>query len=208
MRGLFKIFFALVISPPILVLALHWFVGLYSSTRIYTDLDTIPHNKMALVLGTSKYVKVKGNTQRNLFYSNRLEAAVELYKKGKVESIIVSGDNSTKYYNEPKKMKEDLMKMGIPETKIILDNYGVRTFDSVLRSKTIFNQGAITIVSQEFHNERAVFIARWKGINAVAYNAADVPNSYGPKVYLREIFARTKMMMDLIGGAEPEYSGN
>lgn len=208
MRRLFKIFFLLIVSPPILVLALHWFVGLFSSTRIYSDASNLPTNEVALVLGTSKYVKVKGETQKNLFYSHRLAAASELYKKNKVKKIIVSGDNSTKYYNEPKTMRADLMAMGIPSEDILTDNYGVRTYDSVLRARELFGEGAITVVSQKFHNERAVFIARWKGINAVAYNADDVPNSYGPKVYLREIFARTKMMMDLIGGAEPEYSGN
>jgi SanA protein len=208
MRRLFKIFFILVVSPPILVLALHWSVGLFSSTRIYDDISSLPTNEAALVLGTSKYVKVKGETQKNLFYSHRLAAASELYKKHKVKKIIVSGDNSTKYYNEPKTMRADLMAMGIPSEDILIDNYGVRTYDSVLRARELFGEGAITVVSQKFHTERAVFIARWKGINAVAYNADDVPNSYGPKVYLREIFARTKMMMDLIGGAEPEYSGN
>lgn len=208
MRRLFKIFFALIVSPPILVLALHWFVGLYSSIRIYDDINGLPTNEAALVLGTSKYVKVKGQTQKNLFYSNRLDAAVDLYKKNKVKKIIVSGDNSTKYYNEPKTMRADLIEMGIPAQDILSDNFGVRTYDSVIRAQKLFNQGAITVVSQKFHNERAVFIARWKGINAVAYNAEDVPNSYGPKVYLREIFARTKMMMDLLGGAEPQYSGN
>tara|TARA_R110001592_G_scaffold307299_1_gene580507 strand:+ start:47710 stop:48336 length:627 start_codon:yes stop_codon:yes gene_type:complete len=208
MRSFFKIFFILFISPPILVLLLHQFVGLYSSTRIYSDINNVPTNEAALVLGTSKYVKVKGKTQKNLFYSHRLTAASELYKKNKVKKIIVSGDNSTKYYNEPKTMRADLMAMGIPAQDILSDNFGVRTYDSVLRARELFGEGAITVVSQKFHNERAVFIARWKGINAVAYNAEDVPNSYGPKVYLREIFARTKMMMDLLGGAEPQYSGN
>lgn len=208
MRSLFKLFFILFLLPPILVLAFHQFVGMYSSSRIYDKVSDVPKNNAALLLGTSKYVKVRGNTQKNLFYSNRLNAAHELYKNNKVSKIIVSGDNSGKYYNEPLNMRRDLERMGVPPGDIITDNYGVSTYDSVLRAQQLFGEGAITVVSQKFHNERAVFIARCKGINAVAFNAADVPNSYGLKVYVREIFARCKMLLDLLSNKQTQYSGN
>lgn len=198
----------ILLLPPVLVLALHQFVALYSADVLYNNSSEIPKNGAALVLGTSKYIKVNGKLQNNLYYRNRLKAAKLLYDNKKVNKIIVSGHNSSKYYNEPENMRTDLQSMGVDSADIILDNFGDRTFDSVIRSKVVFNQETITIVSQKFHNERAICIAKFKNINAIAFNAEDVPNSYGPKVYVREIFARCKMFIDLIANKELESLDN
>lgn len=143
----------------------------------------------------------------NLYYRYRIDAAVALYKAKKVVYILVSGDNSRKDYNEPGTMRDDLIAAGIPANKIYLDYAGFRTLDSVVRCKEIFGESAITIISQPFHNQRALFLAQRKGLDAVAFNARDVSKEYGVKVQLREKAARVKMMLDLLFGKEPKFGG-
>lgn len=172
--------------------------------KIYSSTEETPKNKVGLLLGTSKYV-IGGRI--NLYYQYRIEAAVKLFEAGKIDFILVSGDNSLKEYDEPTTIKKDLVKMGIPPSKIFLDYAGFRTLDSVVRSRVIFGQENITVISQQFHNERAIYIATSKGINAVGFNAQDVSEAYGFKTRLRERFARVKMMMDLVFGKEPKFYG-
>lgn len=170
----------------------------------YDSIENIPHNHCALVLGTSKYL-VGGRT--NLYYLNRIQAATYLYFYRKVDYIIVSGDNRTKNYNEPIKMYNDLVEAGIPKERIILDYAGFRTLDSVIRGKEIFGQNQFTIVSQPFHSQRAVYIARKKGIAAIAYNAEDVVNTFSLELFVREIGARVLMAVDLILERQPHFLG-
>ncbi|MCD4792839.1 MAG: YdcF family protein [Bacteroidales bacterium] len=172
----------------------------------YDDIDDIPGNKVGLVLGTSKFI---GKNWLNYYYQYRIEAAVDLYKSGKIKFVLVSGDNSQHSYNEPKTIKNDLIKRGIPAKKIYLDYAGFRTFDSVIRSKKIFGQEKITIISQRFHNERAVFIAKHNGIEAVGYNAKPVTGKNGIKTRIRERFARVKAILDIyILRTKPKFLGN
>lgn len=176
-----------------------------SAIHVYTSVENIPHNKVGLVLGTSKYLK---NKRINLYYKYRIKAAVDLYKSRKIDFVLISGDNSKKDYNEPKDFKSDLMKLGIPEGKIVLDYAGFRTFDSVIRSREIFSQNSITIISQKFHNERAIFIARKNNIQAIAYNAKDVGKYYGFKTLVREKFARVKTILDIYFlNTKPKFLG-
>ena len=171
---------------------------------IYSSIDSVPYNRVGLLLGTSKKLS---NGHLNLYYKYRLDATVKLYKAGKINFILVSGDNHRKGYDEPTSMKEDLVKRGIPENKIYLDYAGFRTLDSVVRSKEIFGQSKITIISQQFHNERALFIAKRKGFDAVAFNAKNVSRRYGFKVRVREYLARVKMILDLTFGKKPKFLG-
>ncbi|MEM8525096.1 MAG: ElyC/SanA/YdcF family protein [Bacteroidota bacterium] len=172
--------------------------------RLYEEADNVPKHLVGLLLGTSKQL-ADGRT--NLYYAYRLQAAAELYKAGKIEFILASGDNSVKTYDEPTDMKADLIAQGVPESKIFLDYAGFRTLDSVVRAKAIFGQTEFVAISQAFHNERAIFIAKWKGINAVGYNAKDIGGRVGLKIHLREALARVKMMLDLIFGKEPKFYG-
>ncbi len=172
--------------------------------KIYSSTKEIPYNRVGLLLGTSKFLT---NGWTNLYYKYRIDAAVKLFKSGKVDFILVSGDNSTKYYDEPSTIKEDLVKRGIPSDRIYLDYAGFRTLDSVVRSKEIFGQSSITVISQQFHNERAIYIANWKEIDAVGFNARDVSLRYGFKIQLRERLARVKMVLDLVFGKEPKFLG-
>lgn len=176
-----------------------------TQSQIYTDVKTIPKNRVGLLLGTSKYLD-KTRKVVNSYYKNRIDAAVTLYMAGKIDYIIVSGDNSTKYYNEPLLMKEDLIARGVPASRIIMDNAGFRTLDSILRCRDVFRQDSMTIISQKFHNQRALYIANHKRVTAVAFNAED-GDSYWD-VTIREKLARVKLMLDLLTNKRARYYGD
>lgn len=170
----------------------------------YNSVEEIPHNKVGLVLGTSKYLAYG---RINFYFKYRIEAAFALYQAGKIDYILVSGDNSSKEYDEPTLMKEDLIALGVPANKIFLDYAGFRTWDSVVRCKEIFGQTNITIISQQFHNERAIFIAHCNDMEAVGYNAKDVNAYFGFKTQMREKLARVKVVLDYLFGNEPKFLG-
>ena len=193
-----------VILLSLAILLPNLFVELGTRKFTYDRVDEIPYNKVGLVLGTTKNT-VAGYL--NPYYVYRIAAAVELFNSGKVDYLLVSGDNSEIYYNEPIAMMNDLIKQGIPEDRIYLDYAGFRTLDSIVRSKEIFGQESITIISQEFHNKRAISIAHFKGVKAVGYNAKDVSFRVGLKTNFREIFARVKMVYDLIFNKQPRFLG-
>ena len=168
------------------------------------DIQKLPNEKVGLLLGTSKILK---SGWKNLYFFNRIDAAEQLYKSGKIKYILISGDNSTKDYSEPEDMQAELLKRGIPADKIVLDFAGFRTLDSVVRAKEIFGQNSFIIISQKFHNERAVYLARKNGIEAYGYNAKDVNKYAGFKTKVREYFARVKVFVDFLLGVEPKFGG-
>lgn len=170
----------------------------------HETLDQAPAMPVALVLGCSPFI----GSLKNLFFEYRMDAAAQLYRSGKVKALIVSGDNSTKEYDEPTAMKEALMKRGVPEQSIYSDYAGFRTLDSVVRADSIFGQKRFIIVSQRFHNERAVFLARQRGLEAEAFNAKDVPAGTGVKTHLREYLARVQAALDVtVLQTQPKFDG-
>ncbi|WP_240623452.1 SanA/YdcF family protein [Brumimicrobium aurantiacum] len=175
-----------------------------AENKTFDDVNKISQNRVGVVLGTAKYRAAGGI---NLYFKFRIDAAVQLYKNGKIDFILVSGDNSTKYYNEPASFKEELIKNGVPAAKIFLDYAGFRTLDSVVRALKVFGQNKITIISQKFHNERAIYLASKNGINAIGFNAKDVGHNYGLKTKIREYFARSKAILDVVFGVEPKFLG-
>ena len=173
--------------------------------RAYDDINSLPHNKVGLLLGTSPLDK-QGNT--NYYFIYRIDAAEQLIKSGKIDYILVSGDNSSVGYHEPTWMRDSLVGRGVPEDRIVLDFAGLRTLDSVVRAKEVFGQDSITIISQLFHNERALYLADHNGINAIAYNAKDVTLWHKwLKIHIREYLARVKMMIDLAINKQPHFLG-
>ncbi|EDN66181.1 sanA protein [Beggiatoa sp. PS] len=160
---------------------------------------------MALLLGTAKYLR---HGRINRYFKYRIDATVQLYKAGKIKHILASGTNHTKYYNEPNEMRKALMAQGVPREAITLDYAGFRTLDSVIRCKKIFSQTDIVVISQSFHNKRALFISDFYGITAIGFNARDVPLRDDLKTPFREIFARSKAVLDLyILETQPKYLG-
>lgn len=203
-RKFFRISLILLISILVMIILSNSSVKRSSKNRIYQSTEKIPYNKVGLLLGTSKRLS---NGNLNLYYKYRIDAAVSLFHAKKIDFILVSGDNSQKEYNEPATIKADLIAKGIPAERIFLDYAGFRTLDSVIRSKEIFGLTSLTVISQQFHNERAIFIAMRKEIEAIGFNAKDVSKKYGFKVQIREKFARVKMMIDLIFRKKPKFLG-
>ncbi len=204
-KKLFKIALITIIILLVSIFVSNYVITNNAKQKMFTDVQVIPKNKVGLLLGTSKYA-IGGGV--NLYYKYRLESAVKLYKSGKIDVILVSGDNGSARYDEPTAFKKDLIKAGIPKEKIILDYAGFRTLDSVVRAKEIFGQNTITIISQQFHNERAIYLAEHFGINAIGFNAKDVSASYGIKVTLREYLARVKVFIDIFIGKQPKFLGD
>ncbi|REH52351.1 SanA protein [Tenacibaculum gallaicum] len=172
--------------------------------KLYNSTENISKNKVGLLLGTAKYLS---DGRINLYYQFRVEAAVTLFKAQKIDFIVVSGDNGTKNYNEPSEFKDDLIEAGIPENKIFLDYAGFRTLDSVVRVKEIFGQTSVTIISQQFHNERALYLANHYDIDAIGYNARGISGKYAVKVQLREYLARVKVFVDILFNIKPKFLG-
>jgi SanA protein len=183
----------------------NWYINRQVRDRIFSDATGIPANHVGLLLGTSKYLR-DGHTL-NPYYIYRIEAAEALLKTHKINYLVISGDNSRKSYNEPEDMRQSLIALGIDSNRIFLDYAGFRTFDSVVRLREIFGQYQVTIISQAFHNERAVYIARREGIDAIGYNARDVGKRFGMMVMLREKFARVKVFVDYLTFKQPKFLG-
>lgn len=167
--------------------------------KIYTETKTLPYREYAVVLGTAKFYS---KDVINQYYKHRLEAAQQLVQEKKVNQLLLSGDNKTPYYNEPKTMTNDLLKMGVVASKIKQDYAGYTTFDSVIRARKVYKLPPFTIISQKFHCERALFIAKFKDIDAICYTAKYPEGAY--QVRIREILARTAMVFNLLIGKEPE----
>ncbi len=172
--------------------------------RTYNSVEEIPHNDVGLVLGTNPFLK---DGTPNPYFRYRVDAVVALFKAGKIDYVLVSGDNRVHHYNEPEAFKKELVQRGIPEARIFLDYAGFRTLDSMVRAKEVFGQTKITVISQKFHNERALFIAHKNGIEAIGFNAHDVPANLGFKTNVREYLARVKLFIDILFSVNPKFLG-
>lgn len=202
--NIFKFFLLLFVAGIIFVAWANYSIKNESAPLVSYNIKDVPEAKTALLLGTGKTLS---NGMPNAYFYNRIKAATDLYKSGKIQYIIVSGDNSSKDYNEPEDMQFALVQQGVPQDRIILDHAGFRTLDSVVRAKDIFGQTKIVIISQKFHNERAVFLAQKNGMKAFGYNAEDVNKYAGLKTNIREYLAKAKAYWDLLLGVEPKFGG-
>lgn len=172
----------------------NWWVIRSTQDKVVNDINSFNGPHVALVLGTSNKLR---NGSANPYFENRIKAAAELYREGKVSHFILSGDNRSIYYNEPMDMKKALITLGVPDSAITLDYAGLRTLDSIVRSKEIFGQNKITIITQPFHSYRALFISHFYDIEAVAVVAQEPNTDAAINIYFREYFARTKAVLDL-----------
>ena len=168
--------------------------------KVFSDIDSIRYNKVGLLLGTTPQARFDRIT--NYFFIYRIDAAEEMYKAGKIEQILISGDeNSLDGINEPECMRDSLVARGVPASDIILDGKGYRTINSVINANKEFGLRSFTIISQEFHNERAIYQAEHLGLdveNLQAYNAKMPKSRRAFLTTIREYFARVKMFIDLI----------
>jgi SanA protein len=179
-------------------------VSVSAKPYMFDRMEEVPHHKVGLLLGTSKRVKGGGY---NPYFLHRIDAASQLFHSGKIDYILVSGDNGTMQYNEPEDMRKELVQRKVPFSRIFLDYAGFRTFDSVIRAHKVFGLDSFVVISQKFHNERALFIAQQQGIQAVGFNAQDISARSGRKVMAREWLARSKVFLDMMTGKKPKYLG-
>lgn len=181
-------------------------VGYAAKGRLYDDVGEIPHRKVGLILGTSP-VSV-WNGRRNYYYDHRIKSGADLYKAGKIDWLVVSGGdyrNSENGYDEPVAMRDSLMKQGVDSLHIILDYDGTRTLNSIAKMHDVYCQDSITIISQEYHNERALYQAKHLGIDAIGYNAK-TPGRRASwwRNRGREVLARVKLFIDVVRGLHPD----
>jgi len=173
--------------------------------RVYDRIDEVPAREVGLVLGTSKHRPDGGP---NPFFLNRIDAAVKLYRAGKVRHLLLSGDNHLNGYNEPVDMRDALVAQGVPAGVVTLDYAGLRTLDSIVRADKIFRLKRFTIISQRDHDDRALLIAKYYGLDTIAYAADDVDFHYAPKAHIHEWFAEIKVVLDLyVLHTKPMYLG-
>lgn len=166
--------------------------------RLYDNVNEIPHREVGLLLGTSPL----GRSGRpNQFYLRRLDATVALYNAGKIDRIIISGARRGDDYDEPAEMKNELVKRGLPDTIFVLDGEGHRTISSIVRVKELFAEDSVTIISQKFHNERALFLASHNEVDAIAFNAENTSSRrWRLMMVLRESLARVKAVAEVVFG--------
>lgn len=165
-----------------------------ASGRLYSGTAEIPHRQVGLVLGCSRRL---GDGMPNPFFASRIRAASELFAAGKVDYLLVSGDNHTQGYDEVTDMRQALLAAGIPANRVYGDCAGFRTLDSMARAHQVFGLNDVTVVSQEFHNQRAIFLARHQGLDAIGYNARDEDLGDVSGTHRRERFARVKAVLDI-----------
>lgn len=205
MRWLKRLVLVLALLMILLLSICNLWIVKSTERKVYTDISKLPPHHVALVLGTSH--KVAGGAPNPYFYK-RIETAAALYKLGKIRHFILSGDNRTRFYNEPWEMRKALIKQGVPDSVITLDYAGLRTLDSIVRSKEIFGQDKITIITQPFHSYRALFISNYYDMDAIAMVAEEPGLEQSFKVRIREYLARTKAVLDLyIFKTEPKHLG-
>ena len=197
LRGLRPFVLDLILAVPVAVLLVVAYANIAATWAsrglIFSDVSQLPRTRVGLVFGTTDRV----DGRENLYFRFRIDAAEKVWKAGKVETLIVSGDNRSRFYNEPQRMREALVDRGIPAGRIVRDFAGLRTLDSVVRSKEIFGADTVLFISQRFHVERAIYLAKAHGIRAYGFAARDVKSAAGLKTRLREVGARVKMWLDV-----------
>lgn len=178
--------------------------------KVYSELDSIRPAPCGLLLGTTPQTRI--GRRRNFFFKNRIDATERLYKSGKIKTILISGDeNSLDGVNEVECMRDSLVARGVPVDDILLDGKGLRTLDAVVRAVTVYDQHSFVVISQRFHNERAIYLAEHLGLdvhNLSGYNAADPTSKTSLLIYFREYFARVKVFIDLLTGRKAQTYEN
>jgi SanA protein len=189
----------------LLVVAANWWITRSAREFIIADRERLPVNDVALVLGTSPKV---GRGWTNPFFDGRISTAAELYHAGKVRHLLVSGDNGRRGYDEPTAMRDALLARGVPESAITLDYAGFRTLDSMARARNVFGLQRFTIITDDFHQPRAIFLARSFGLDVVGFPSRHVPFRWSKKTRTREIASRFVACLDVyVLHTQPKFNG-
>lgn len=205
-KKIIKLFAIGTVCVLLVIIACHYIVVWKASGKTYDNVTDIPHHKVGLLLATSP---ITPGGAHNFYFDNRIKAADELYKAGKIDFIIASGGDYTQTQkngcDEPAAIRDSLVARGVPIERIILDYEGTRTLNSIAKAKQVYGLDSLMLISQKYHNERAIYLAEQYGIHAVSYNAEQSPiRRNRVKNTLREFFARTKMFLDILTGKKPD----
>lgn len=210
MKKLKKRILALICIASLLCIALlllcNQLVVSNAEGRLYDSVNEVENMEVGLLLGTTPQTRI--GRRPNQFFKFRIDAAERLYKAGKIEKILVSGDaNSLDGVNEVECMRDSLVARGVPVNVIMLDGSGLRTLDSVVRAVEVYGVHSFVVISQRFHNERAIYLAEHLGLDIQrisGFNAADATSNMAILTYIREYLARVKMFMDIFTGVQPK----
>jgi SanA protein len=195
----------LVLSGAVGTALVNWWMIHRTRPAIIQDLAHLPANDVGLVLGSSR--NLPGGWS-NPFFEGRIKTAARLFREGKVRHLLVSGDNSKKSYDEPTWMRDALVARGVPLDAITLDYAGFRTFDSMARASTVFGLHRLTIITDDFHQPRAVFLAQALGLEAIGFPSEHVRFRWSKKTRVREVPSRVKAWLDVyVLPTKPKFYG-
>ena len=198
LKRLVKFFTIFVVLSIGVVLIVPWllrsWVTLMARDSIYTS-QTVPENSVALVLGAGLW---RDGSPTPVLH-DRVATAVDLYQSGRVQKLLLSGDNSVEFYNEPGAMRQLALSLGVPAEDIVLDYAGRRTYDSCYRARDIFGVTQVTVVTQRFHLDRALYLCNALGVDAVgvAADRRDYRNSWQRFWRVREVAATVRAWLDI-----------
>ncbi|MFH1496605.1 MAG: ElyC/SanA/YdcF family protein [Verrucomicrobiota bacterium] len=200
-----RICLGLMFGAVLFVAACNTAIVTRNASQLFTELDAIPARDVGVVFGAAPYLR---DGRANLHFAYRIEAAARLYHAGKVRHLLVSGDNHRRDYDEPSAMKAALVAKGVPAGAVTCDYAGFRTLDTVARAKDVFGLSSCILVTQRYHNTRALEIARAYGIDAVGYCTREVPTRHSIRTEIREVAARTLAVLDLyVWHRGPRFDG-
>jgi SanA protein len=172
--------------------------------RTFHSAAAVPVRGVGLVLGTSPVARGGPNP----FFEGRMDAAARLYKTGKVRHLLLSGDNRHRGYDEPTSMKQALAARGVPGNAMHLDYAGFRTLDSMARAHQVFGLHEVTVITDDFHLPRSIFLADAFGIKAIGFPSAHVPAGRAAKTLVREVFSRVAAVLDVyVLHRQPKFYG-
>ncbi len=204
-KGMVRLVVIGIVIVAVAIGVCNWIVIRNAKGRTYSEINAVPYHKVGVVLGTVPYLT---NGHENFYFTSRMKATADLYFAHKVSYILATGDNHRRNYNEPKSMREALIALGVPDSAIVLDYAGFRTFDSMVRAKKVFGQDSFIVISQHWHNERAIFIAQHYGMDVIGYDAKDtIARKSYVKIFVRETLAKVKAVYDVCIGKQPKCLG-
>ena len=177
-----------------------------TSPRVCSSLDDVPFREVGMVLGAPKYSYGRPSP----ILAGRIRAAAELYHKGKVRMLVVSGAcRPMEFYDETSAMTQDLVALGVPEEAIVKDGKGFRTLDSILRMRDVFGYDGFITISQRDHCERALYLADHHGISTIGFEAEIQQGQYPNEIIWSAVYeplSRVKAVLDIASDRAAKFS--
>jgi len=203
LKKYFKIALYLLIIGLVAVVSVNYYVKSSTKKNIHYSLKRFPKNDVGIIFGAG----INGD-QPSKYLKDRLDAGILLYKAKRINKILLSGDNGREEYDELTVMKNYCFRNGVDTTKIFIDYAGFDTYSTMYRAKHIFKIKKATLISQEYHLNRAIYIGQKLGIKSVGYSANKGEYRGYKYVTFREYLSIFKSFFDVLRNREPRFSGN